>query len=60
VFSVRLPPAILVHLSGGGVEEFLASLLTRVALALLELLVLQFLRWLWNTMRASPRVPQPA
>jgi hypothetical protein len=55
-----MPPAILVHLSGGGVEEFLASLLTRVALALLELLVLQFLRWLWNTMRASPRVPQPA
>jgi hypothetical protein len=56
-----MPPATLVYLcSGGGVEEFLASLLTRVALALLELLVLQFLRWLWNTMRASPRVPQPA
>jgi hypothetical protein len=42
------------------VEEFLGALLKRVALALLELLVLQLLRWLWDTMRARPRTLQPA
>lgn len=41
-------------------EEFLVALLTRAALALLELLFLQLLRWLWDTIRARSGIPQPA
>ena len=41
-------------------NEFLAQVLTRAALALLELLFMQFLRWLWNAMRSRPPAPQPA
>jgi hypothetical protein len=42
------------------VEEFLAALLRRAALVLLELLFVQLLRWLWDTIRSRPSLPQPA
>jgi hypothetical protein len=45
---------------GGGVNGFLAEVLTRAAFALLELLFLQFLRWVWNAMRSTQPAPQPA
>jgi hypothetical protein len=46
--------------SGGAVDGLLGQLLARAAQALLELLIVQLLRWLWDAMKPRPSAPQPA